>query len=228
MNGNDDSNYSSQDARQGATGANSLSADKNSESMAELFSDVKPLKKRDRADLRIHGATAAERSVRRQKEYARQNAIQANASGAGEQQILASSDDYLDWVKPNDLVSYKRPGVQEGVFRKLRLGKYSIEGRLDLHRKTVEQARREVIAFIREALAHESRTVMILHGKGERSTERQAVIKSYLVSWLKQLDSVLAFHSAQPQHGGTGAVYVLLRKSEQAKEKARERHAKRG
>ena len=133
MNGNDDSNYLSQDARQGATGANSLSADKNSESMAELFSDVKPLKKRDRADLRIHSATAAERSVRRQKEYARQNAIQASASGAGEQQILASSDDYLDWVKPNDIVSYKRPGVQEGVFRKLRLGKYSIEGRLDLH-----------------------------------------------------------------------------------------------
>ena len=34
---------------------------------------------------------------------------------------------------------------------------------------------------------------------------------------LKELDAVQAFHSAQPQHGGTGAVYVLLRKNAEQK-----------
>ena len=193
-------------------------------SMSSLFSDVKPLKKSDRADL----LSAKKAAGKVDKEYARKVASSSVSDGGSNLAINEVSDDYVEWLKPNDIVSFKRSGVQEGVFRKLRLGKYSIDGRLDLHRKTVKEAKREVRQFVDEALEHESRTVMILHGKGERSVERQAVIKSHLVGWLKQMEEVLAFHSAQPQHGGTGAVYVMLRKSESAKEKARERHAKRG
>ena len=44
--------------------------------------------------------------------------------------------------------------------------------------------------------------------------------------WLRELDVVQAFNSAQPQHGGTGAVYVLLRKSEEKKRENRERFSK--
>ncbi|MGB0189025.1 MAG: Smr/MutS family protein, partial [Aequoribacter sp.] len=39
----------------------------------------------------------------------------------------------------------------------------------------------------------------------------------------RELDAVQAFHSAQPQHGGTGAVYILLRKNEIQKQVNRER-----
>ena len=50
-------------------------------------------------------------------------------------------------IGPHDVVGFKRPGIQDGVFRKLRLGKYDIEARLDLHRRTIEQARQEVFRF---------------------------------------------------------------------------------
>ena len=53
--------------------------------------------------------------------------------------------------------------------------------------------------------------------------QEQAMIKRYLARWLPLFKEVMAFHSAQGFHGGTGAVYVLLRKSEKAKERVRER-----
>jgi DNA-nicking Smr family endonuclease len=54
---------------------------------------------------------------------------------------------------------------------------------------------------------------LIVHGKGYRSRNRLPVIKTLLDRWLRECSQVLAFHSAQPKHGGSGAVYVLLKKS---------------
>lgn len=129
----------------------------------------------------------------------------------------------VEMLKTHDFLAYKKDGVQNGVFRKLRLGQYPIDARLDLHRKTVEEARREVWEFIRDCMRYELRTVMILHGKGDRNPEQLATIKSYVNHWLRELPEVLAFHSALPRHGGTGAVYLLLRKSEKEKQMNRER-----
>ena len=42
----------------------------------------------------------------------------------------------------------------------------------------------------------------------------------------EELEIVQAFHSAQPQHGGTGAAYVLIRKSEEQKRENREKFSK--
>jgi len=53
------------------------------------------------------------------------------------------------------------------------------------------------------------------------------VIKSYLAQWLVELEQVQVFHSALQHHGGVGAVYVLLRKSEVKRQQNRERHAAR-
>ncbi|ATG73166.1 DNA mismatch repair protein MutS [Zobellella denitrificans] len=129
-------------------------------------------------------------------------------------------------LKPDDLVSYKKDGVQEGVFRKLRLGKYPCEARLDLHNHTVAQARAALLGFIRDCLRLELRSVVVVHGKGERSRP-QALLKSYVSGWLPQLPEVLACHSTQRAHGGSGSLYVLLRKSERAKQETRERHQSR-
>ena len=63
-----------------------------------------------------------------------------------------------------------------------------------------------------ECKTFDYRHVIIVHGKGFRS-QSKPVIKPLVNHWLKQADEVLAFCSAQPQDGGTGAVYVLLRKS---------------
>lgn len=126
------------------------------------------------------------------------------------------------------VLSFKRPGVQNGVFRKLKQGRYEAMARLDLHRMTVERARREIFEFIEESHHYGLRSVLLIHGKGESAAQREraSILKGCVNRWLAELAVVQAFHSAQPQHGGTGAVYVLLRKSEEKKREARERFSK--
>ena len=131
--------------------------------------------------------------------------------------------EYVEMVDPHDVLEYKGNGVQEGVYRKLRLGKYSSEAVLDLHRKTLQQARKEVFEFIQDSYRFGLRTVMILHGKGERS-DPPALLKSYVNKWLPAMPQVMAFHSAQKQDGGAGAMYVLLKKNETRKQQNREHY----
>ena len=127
-------------------------------------------------------------------------------------------------LDPWYVLEYKRPGVQNGVFRKLKQGRYEAEARLDLHRMTAAIARKELYEFIQESYRLGIRSVMIIHGKGESKAERErsSILKGCTDHWLRELDMVQAFHSAQPRHGGTGAVYVLLRKSEEKKRENRE------
>lgn len=128
---------------------------------------------------------------------------------------------FIEPVDPEAVIRFQRPGVQNGVFRNLEHGRYHVEATLDLHLMTIEEARTQVYLFIRDCLRYEVRTALINHGKGGRRG-RQAIIKSCIARWLPLFPEVMAFHSAQRFHGGTGAVYVLLRKSEHAKELTRE------
>ena len=148
-------------------------------------------------------------------------------------QMTARSDNFLsdDGVPPLDawyVLDFKRPGIQNGVYRKLRLGQYETEARLDLHRYTVAEARRELWSFFKEARRLGLRTLLITHGKGFGNKEKSGsgVLKGYVNHWLRDIEDVQAFHSAKVQHGGTGAVYVLLRKSEEKKRENRERFLK--
>ncbi len=129
----------------------------------------------------------------------------------------------MDKVEPMDLLQFQRPGVQHGVYKNLRLGKYSIDAVLDLHRMSVEQARLALFRFIQDCLENEIRTALITHGKGE-GRETPALLKSCVAHWLPQMEEVLAFHTAQKQHGSYGATYVLLRKSEATKLRNKQKH----
>lgn len=134
------------------------------------------------------------------------------------------SDEGIEPLDSWYVLDFKRPGVQNGVFRKLKQGRYEAEARLNLHRMSVAKARRELYEFVEQASQMGLRTVLVIHGKGENSAEKQqaSIIKGFVNTWLTQLDTVQAFHSARPRHGGTGAVYVLLRKGEEAKQKNRD------
>lgn len=151
-------------------------------------------------------------------------------AAAGEPEGLLNSlvDEGIEPLDAWYVLAFKRPGIQHGVYKKLRQGRYDIDARLDLHRLSVKQARIDVHSFIQEAMQYGLRTVLILHGKGQRKTEQEktAVLKGYVNRWLQDLEEVQAFHSAQPVHGGTGAVYVLLRKNLQKKRENRERFLK--
>lgn len=131
--------------------------------------------------------------------------------------------DNVEMLDPYYPLEFKRSGVQHGVYRKLRQGKYAMDARLDLHRMTAERAREEVFNFIREALAYDLRNVLIVPGRGMHNQSQEAVLKSYLNKWLPDFAEVQAFCSAIPAHGGTGAVYVMLKKSEQRKQENRDR-----
>lgn len=129
--------------------------------------------------------------------------------------------DHVELLDPWYPLEFRRSGVQHGVFRKLKQGKYPMDARLDLHRMTAERAREEVFSFIKQAHSYDLRNVMIVPGRGSHSQAAEALLKSYVNKWLPELDEVQAFCSAQPQHGGTGAVYVMLSKSERKKEQNR-------
>ena len=127
-------------------------------------------------------------------------------------------------VRPDDWLSFKRGGVQNGVFKKLRQGRYPAEATLDLHQSTPERARDELAAFISDCMAHDIRTALINHGRISGGIRGRAVIKSYVAQWLPELEEIMAFHTAQKPDGGDKAVYVLLRKSERRKQQNRERY----
>lgn len=130
---------------------------------------------------------------------------------------------FVEPVRPEAIISFQREGIQHGVFRKLQRGAYEIEAMLDLHGLTVEQARHEVHRFIGDCLRYNVRSALISHGKGQRNKDQIPLLKSFLVRWLPMFPEVMAFHSAQKWHGGAGAVYLLLRKSEKAKAATREK-----
>jgi DNA-nicking Smr family endonuclease len=144
----------------------------------------------------------------------------ASGQGPGDPNPLTTPERVHE-LGPHDVVGHRKNGVQEGVFRKLRLGKYEPRGKLDLHRVTIREARSLVYDFIREAHEKSLRTVIITHGKGQHSPI-PGRMKSYVFHWLEELDLVLAYHSARPQHGGAGATYVMVRKSPEARRENRE------
>lgn len=132
-----------------------------------------------------------------------------------EREVLASllSDTATEDIETGEELLFVRPGLQQTVLRKFRRGLYAIEAELDLHGHTVPEARERLAAFLHAARAGGKRCVRIIHGKGLSSAGRLPVLKVKVNGWLRQRDEVLAFVSARPHHGGTGAVYVLLRKA---------------
>lgn len=117
-----------------------------------------------------------------------------------------------DHLNLADGISFQRPGVQHNVIRKLRRGQYSIGSELDLHGMTSREARLALIEFLGAARRANQNCVRIIHGKGLRSSNKGPVLKPKVAKWLTQFDDVLAYCTARPADGGTGAIYVLLRK----------------
>ncbi len=111
-----------------------------------------------------------------------------------------------------DELLFVRGGVQRNIFRKLRRGEYLVEQELDLHGHRVLQARETLGQFLRDARLHNRRCVRIIHGKGLRSPAKESILKKKVYHWLKQRDEVLAFCTARSFDGGTGAIYVLLKR----------------
>lgn len=108
---------------------------------------------------------------------------------------------------------FVRPGLQEKHIRRLRRGQMSIEAEADLHGMHTREAEALLKEFLHECRDEGLRCVRVIHGKGRGSAGGAAVLKWEVDRWLRHHDGVMAFATAQARHGGTGAVYVLLKRS---------------
>lgn len=124
---------------------------------------------------------------------------------------ISLSSYYNEEVQAQTILSYLKHGIPAKRFRDFKSGVIRWEARLDLHGKTTETARESLWAFIMEHYNYGHRCVLIIHGKGSLRGE-PPVLKNLVNHWLKQIPEVLAFHSAQPKDGGSGALYVLLKR----------------
>jgi DNA-nicking Smr family endonuclease len=105
---------------------------------------------------------------------------------------------------------FRRAHVHPQLLRKLRRGEFRVQREIDLHGLTVAEAKQALRMFLVKALEQQAHCVRIVHGKGLRSGHRGPVLKSAVNAVLRRSGAVLAFVSARPVDGGTGAVYVLL------------------
>lgn len=128
-------------------------------------------------------------------------------------QVDGLSDQFVIDVDAEEALYWAANGVQDGQMRKLKAGQIGFEGSLDLHGMSVEKARDTLWAFLAEACQLEIRCVRVTHGKAARKDGKRPLIKSHVNTWLRQHPQVLGFTSCMPRHGGTGALYVMLKRT---------------
>ncbi len=144
----------------------------------------------------------------------------ARFSRADDQAVLRESVDPASDIEPTgtgDDTHYRRAGVSASVMRKLRRGQYIVEDELDLHGHSVAAARLVLADFLDDCAAAGKRCVRVIHGKGLRSGHRGPVLRPNIIAWLRRWDRVLAFATARPVDGGTGAMYVLLNRDDRTR-----------
>jgi DNA-nicking Smr family endonuclease len=177
--------------------------------------DVKPITSNDKALLHDPNAALAEKQKRASQQIQVRDTLKNPLSMEG-----------VKPVPPDEFIQFQQPGIQDGVFKKLRLGKYPLELAVSLAGKTLQESRELLYKQICAGHERGIRALIVKHGTGENSKPFPGLKKSYVNHWLRELEEVIAFHTAQPMHGGFGATYVLLKKHPQQKLINREKNRK--
>jgi DNA-nicking Smr family endonuclease len=118
-------------------------------------------------------------------------------------------------IDDGTVIEGRRLDVDPRELRRLRQRRYAVDGRLDLHGQSAEEARSAVARFVARRRREGDRAVLVIHGKGKHSPRGQAVLRGELGAWLSQgaaARHVLAFASVPDEDGQSGAVMVLLAK----------------
>ncbi len=162
--------------------------------------DVRPLKAEKRVETIKNKPSVKPRSL--QNDFEDDNSAEPG--------LLSDPVDLRD-AAVDDILFFARPGIQQKLQRKLRRGELPIEEELDLHGYTVEEAKTAIQDFLHECKRQQIRYIRIIHGKGFRSENKIPVLKTHVAYWLPQHPDILAFASALPHDGGTGAIYVIIK-----------------
>jgi DNA-nicking Smr family endonuclease len=133
-----------------------------------------------------------------------------------ELRALVSGDAPFDLADSDEFIEGRVAGIDPALVRKLRRGEFAVQGHVDLHGLTRDEAKREVEGFLRASRNAGKRCVLVVHGRGLHSKDHLPVLKDALRTWLSTARfsrHVLAFATARPVDGGAGAIYVLLRRA---------------
>jgi len=113
-----------------------------------------------------------------------------------------------------------REKLEKNTLKRIKKGKIKIDSTLDLHGNTLEESQKKVVRFVEENFNNQKRLVLIITGKGERSSvefgwKGQGKLKENVPKWLNSdflSKKVLWFDKAPPDKGGEGALLVYLKK----------------
>lgn len=105
--------------------------------------------------------------------------------------------------------TFRRPGVQHAVMRRLRGGRLAPRDEIDLHGLRREEAHDALHRFLQRDGDGGSFCVRVIHGHGGRDG-RQPVLRPLVRQWLADHPRVLAYCPAPRDQGGSGALHVLL------------------
>ncbi len=114
-----------------------------------------------------------------------------------------------------ELKSGASPGLDKRTAVRLKRGQLAIDGRIDLHGMTQDKAHRALEKFLTASQGAGKRCVLVITGKGLRPTGETGVLRNLVPRWMNApaiRGRVLSFCTAQPRDGGTGALYVLLKR----------------
>ncbi len=179
-----------------ASGENDGDDDEERGLFRRLLADAKPLQ-HDKVPLPTRTARPKATFARQEKHESLRESLKFEPPG-GE-----SSGGYS--------LRFQRPSLSRHAMRRLARGGYKVQAAIDLHGMTTPEAQKALQGFFAEALDRGLTCVRIVHGKGLGSGQQGPVLKRAIDQWLRHWEPVLAYVSARPADGGTGAVYVLLR-----------------
>ena len=111
--------------------------------------------------------------------------------------------------------------IERRLKRKLARGREAIDGVIDLHGLNQAEAHQALRGFLRHSQALGARLVIVVTGKGALDeagpwAHERGVLRRLTPHWLREPDLrevVLGFEEAGRAHGGSGALYVRLRRA---------------
>jgi DNA-nicking Smr family endonuclease len=167
----------------------------------------------DRANRIPRGASRVERVPDAARRLVLEREGDPDADARARMRSLVGEGIRFETSDDGERIEGRRLDVDPRELRRLRRGEHAVDGKLDLHGMTAEEARLAVEAFLAKRALEGDRTLLVVHGKGSHSPRGHAILRGEIAAWLSQgraARHVAAFATAPDDAGGTGALLVLL------------------
>ena len=136
------------------------------------------------------------------------------ALGSGEPGLKDAPSAAPAKARKSETPKMPAPPAERSGEKKVRRGKLTLAAQFDLHGHTQASASRALPAFLEGQQTDGARCVLVITGKGK---EGQGVLRRNFLLWLESPPArrlVSGYAESHPKHGGAGAFYVFLRRTD--------------